>query len=149
MSKAHDLLVAYDNLTWETYVDLSTSLSNIDPRYVDEALATQPQLYSYYAGLYETAKQDVANKENDLNNAEADAKAKAVKHYQSTGSRPTAVLLDAFVDGDEVVKDLRKELIDTEYKAGLLKALMYALSQRKDCLVQLSANNRAEKGLYN
>ena len=59
MSKATDLLLAYTKLDWETYILLSESLTQINPRSIEEELINQPKLYAYYAGLFETAKKDV------------------------------------------------------------------------------------------
>lgn len=148
MSKASDLLIAYENLDWETYIVLSESLTKIDPRSVEEELTNQPKLFSYYAGLFETSKKDVEKTEIDLTQAVARAKMSAATALKSTGVRPTAALLETHAETDDDVVALTEELNKLKYKSGLLKSLMQALTHKKDCLVQISANQRAEKGLY-
>lgn len=149
MSKATDLLLAYEQLDWETYVVLSEGLTTIDALRVEKELTTQPKLFSYYAGLFETAKKDVEKLEIELTQAVARAKIDAATSLKSSGVRPTAALLETHAETDPDVVELTENLTNVKYKMGLLKSLMQALSHKKDCLVQISANQRAEKGLYN
>ena len=58
MTKATDLLLAYENLNWEVYVSLSEDLTKINTLSIDDELARQATVFSYYAGLYEHAKRD-------------------------------------------------------------------------------------------
>lgn len=149
MSRASDLLLAYEQLDWETYITLSESLTNIDALRVESELTSQPKLFSYYAGLFETAKKDVEKLEVSLTQAVANAKMEATDALKAEGVRPTGALLETHAESDSRVVSLNEELTTVKYKMGLLRSLMQALSHKKDCLVQISANQRAEKGLYN
>jgi hypothetical protein len=148
MTKATDLLLAYENLDWEVYVNLSEDLTKIDSMRIDDELSRQATVFSYYSGLYEHAKRDSEIKEIELNQATADAKIKAQSECEVTGKRPTANLLETYVNLDSTCNDLSRKLTEAKYRLGLLKSLMSSLSHKKDMLVQISANQRTEKGIY-
>tara|TARA_R100001594_G_scaffold44993_1_gene77537 strand:+ start:1070 stop:1519 length:450 start_codon:yes stop_codon:yes gene_type:complete len=148
MTKATDLLLAYENLDWEVYINLSEDLTKIDTMSIDDELSKQATVFSYYSGLYEHAKRDSEIKEIELTQAMADAKIKAQAECEATGKRPTANLLETYVNLDPACNEMSRNLTESKYRLGLLKSLMSSLSHKKDMLVQISANQRTEKGIY-
>ena len=148
MTKATDLLLAYENLTWELYVDLSDDLTAINPLNIEGELLKQAQKFSYYSGLYENAKKDCEILEIGLTQCQASARIKGQEECEARGTRPTVAVLDGYINSDESCNKITLNLADTKYKLGLLKSLMQSLSHKKDMLVQLSANQRTEKGIY-
>jgi hypothetical protein len=149
MTKASDLLLAYENLDWEVYVALSEDLTSINMNSIDEELAKQATIFSYYSGLYEYAKKDHDILQIELDEERADARIRAQQEgEQRSGKRPTANILDAYVTSDPACKILVRNLADCSSKVGLLKRLMNALSQKKDTLVQIASAQREEKKIY-
>ena len=149
MTKATDLLLAYENLDWEVYITLSEDLTKISLRNIDDELAKQAAMFSRYAGLFEYAKRDSEILEIELNEAASDAKIRAQTECEAAGKgRPTANLLETHVNLDPTCNSLAKNLVDAKYRLGLLKRLMEALSHKKDMLVQISASQREEKKIY-
>jgi len=63
MNKAQTLIAAYDDLTWENYVDIADSITTFDKHAIDDEMTRQASVYSYYQGLLSIAKKtlDVAN----------------------------------------------------------------------------------------
>jgi hypothetical protein len=148
MTKANDLLLAYDNLSWEVYINLSEDLTYVDMMDIDSELRKQATLFSYYAGLYEHAIRDAGITEGELTQSQAAARIRGQAECEVKGVRPTVAVLDSFVNADELCIKLNFSLVETNYKLGLLKRLMQSLSHKKDCLIQLSANQRDEKKIY-
>tara|TARA_R100001143_G_C3298001_1_gene104291 strand:+ start:115 stop:564 length:450 start_codon:yes stop_codon:yes gene_type:complete len=148
MTKATDLLTAYDNLDWDVYIALSEDLTHINEVQIDDELSKQATLFSYYSGLYEYAKRDSEITEVELTKCQAEARIKGQAECEAAGTRPTVAVLDSFVNTDEFCAKITLSLIETKYKLGLLKSLMQSLSHKKDCLIQLSANQRDEKKIY-
>jgi hypothetical protein len=141
------LIEVYEDLDWSTYIALTDELCKIQGNIQDE-LTNHARIYAYYAGMYEIAKKDVEKQEIALERSLADARNRATDSLQSRGSRATVAAVDneATMDGD--VQHQQDRLNDIKYKLGLLRSLTSALSHKKDMLVQLSSNERAEKKLY-
>jgi hypothetical protein len=148
MTKATDLLLAYENLTWDLYIDLSDDLTVINPLNIEGELLKQAHRFSYYSGLCENAKKDCEILEIELTQCQASARIRGQEECKSSNTRPTGAILDSFINSDESCINITLKLADNKYKLGLLKSLMQALSHKKDMLVQLSANQRTEKGIY-
>ena len=148
MTKATDLLLAYENLDWELYVELSDDLAAINPRNIDGELLKQANQFAYYAGLCEYAKKDCSILEIRLESCQASARIRGQSECKAKGIRPTGAILDSFVHSDESCKEITLNLAEAKSKQGLLNSLMQALSHKKDMLVQLSANQRDEKKIY-
>ena len=148
MTKATDLLLAYENLTWELYVDLSDDLTAINPLNIEGELLKQARVFSYYSGLYENAKRDCEILEIELTKCQAYARIRGQEECEIKKIKATVAIMDSFVDSDESCTEITLNLAETKSKQGLLKSLMQALSHKKDMLVQLSANQRDEKKIY-
>lgn len=147
MTRAQDLLTAYSQLDWEIYVTLADDLCRVTED-IHTELTNHARLYSYYSGLYEVGKRDVERIESDLEKTRAAASIKVQEDLKSGGTRATVATIEAHVCRNGDVVELEGILRDERLKLGLLKSLITALSQKKDMLVQLSSNDRAEKKLY-
>ena len=65
MNKASDLLKVLEDLTWENYVDVADAATQFDKNEIDNEMARQASVYSYYQGLLSISKKalDEANLE--------------------------------------------------------------------------------------
>lgn len=138
--RANDLIKAYKDLDWELYITLSESLLEIDKFCLDEELMGHSTMYSYYSGLSEYANRKSKECANEIEAYESKLKNSA----RSTLSKTTVAAIQDYVSTDLDLQDMKKDLEDKTYKYGLLKSLITAMQHRKDLLVQLSANSRAE-----
>ena len=145
MNKANDLLEALEDLTWENYVDIADKVTTFDKNDIDDEMARQASIYSYYQGLVSVAKKrlDDAN----LNLIKFTSQTRK-EHKASSGAKQTAKDLDDFVNSTTEFTLYTKCVNEASFKYTLLKGLVAALEQKKDMLIQQSSNRRAETNLY-
>lgn len=145
MNKAQTLLEALEDLTWENYVDIANELTRCDQDEIDGEMARQASIYSYYQGLLSVAKKmlDEAN----LNLTKYCAQTRK-NRKEGSSVKQTAKDLDDFVESSEEFADLNRLVNDAQFKYTLLKGLVASLEQKKDMLVQMSSQRRAETNLY-
>jgi len=145
MNKAHSLLEALEDLTWENYVEIADRATQFDKHEIDDEMTRQASVYSYYQGLLSVAKKrlDDAN----LNLTKFSAVSRKDKKAASS-VKLTAKDLDDFVMSEPEFALYTKKVNDAQFKYTLLKGLVSALEHKKDMLVQLSSNRRAETNLY-
>lgn len=142
--KSDDLLKAYDELDMDLYLKLADSLLSIDKFSVNDEILKHSRLYSYYCGLLEFATKSVKDYEVDMEKHEVDLKNDARDAIIQAGARATVAAVEDYVGRDSTLHTMKKNLEEKRYKQGLLKSLVQSMSHRKDLLVQLSANSRAE-----
>jgi|DEB0MinimDraft_6_1074348.scaffolds.fasta_scaffold110841_2 hypothetical protein len=142
--RSEDLLRAYDELDMELYLKLSDSLTSINKFSINDDIVNHSRIYSYYAGLMEYASFQVKQYENELEKYQVDLKNDARDAIIHAGARATVAAVEDYVGRDTTLHTMKKNLEEKRYKQGLLKSLVQSMSHRKDLLVQLSANSRAE-----
>jgi hypothetical protein len=145
MNRATDLLEALEDLTWENYVDIADSVTQFDKHAIDDELTRQASVYSYYQGLLSVSKNklDQANLELTKFTAQTRKEKKS-----STMAKQTAKDLDDFVESTTEFAVYTERINEASFKYTLLKGLVSSLEHKKDMLVQLSSNRRAETNLY-
>lgn len=143
MTKIDQLLADFN---WDNYRDLSDALSEVNPHDLDTELSRQASLYSYYSGLMAASKKKLGSLDADLNRLSG-----TVRSNLKRGSsvKLTAKDLDDLVFCDEDYISKNEEVIEANFHYDVLKGLCRALEHKKDMLVQLSSNRRAETKLYN
>ena len=145
MNKATDLLEALEDLTWENYVDIADGVTQFNKHEIDDALARQASVYSYYQGLLSVAKKRLDDANLDLTKFTAQTRK---DQKASTAAKQTAKDLDDFVESSSEFAVYTSKVNDASFKYTLLKGLVSSLEHKKDMLVQLSSNRRAETNLY-
>jgi len=142
--RSEDLLKAYEDLDLELYLKLSDALMAIDKFSVNDEMLKHARIYSYYCGLLEYATAQVKEYEVDMEKYEIELKNDARDAIIHAGARATVAAVDDYVGRDATLYNMKKQVEEKRYKQGLLKSLVQSMSHRKDLLVQLSANSRAE-----
>tara|TARA_Y100000310_G_scaffold330440_1_gene402062 strand:- start:938 stop:1387 length:450 start_codon:yes stop_codon:yes gene_type:complete len=148
MNKAETLLVAFQDLNWENYIEISDAIVEFDKSNVEGELITQASIYSYYQGLLTVAKREYDKAQLDLAQFVATSRKDEQDACLRSGKKTTEKSLEAYVVALPQYKEKTSITIELSYKLGLLKGLVDALQQKKDMLIQLSANARAETKLY-
>ena len=138
------LLKALDDLTWETYVQLSDDLLKIDRLDLEKELANQAIMYAYYHGMLTEAKKRESLAEVAFATQAGKVRSEYRQEHIADVRKPTAPDMQAAVDADPIVNLKKKELAAATEKVDYLKGLVRSMEQRKDCLIQLSSNARAE-----
>lgn len=148
MSEKSEILESfYKNLNWETYVKVTDLITKVDPLNIDQELKMQPAFYSHYAGLLALAKQDLSILEAEFDRKKGQLRTSIAKGHVGD-KKLTDKALEALVEGDDSVLEARKGIFTQESKYNLLKSLVTSLDHKRDVLVQLSSNHRAEAKLY-
>jgi hypothetical protein len=145
MNKSQSLLEVFDDLTWDNYVDIADSVTLFNELEIDTEMARQASVYSYYQGLLSISKQKL----DDANLTLTQYTALTRKEKKESSSvKQTAKDLDDFVESRDTFHVYSKAVNDAQFKYTLLKGLVSSLEHKKDMLVQLSSNRRAETNLY-
>lgn len=148
MNKADKLLIAFKDMNWENYIQISDAIVRFDKNNIEEAIVDQASIYSYYQGLFTLAKREYDRSQLALAQFVATARKDEQVARTSSGIKSTEKSLEAYVIALPEYKIKTDYAIELAYKLGLLKGLVEALQHKKDMLVQLSANARAETKLY-
>ena len=146
MNKASDLLKVLEDLTWENYVDVADAATQFDKNEIDNEMARQASVYSYYQGLLSISKK--ALDEANLELTKFTAQTRKDQKMNSPLKKLTAKDLDDIVESTSEYAAYTKSVTDASFQYTLLKGLVSALEHKKDMLVQLSSNRRAETNLY-
>ena len=135
-----------DGLTWLDFAEIVNKLVQFEEGNIENEMRQQGSIYSYYYGLMSVAKSqaDAAERTRDRLAATVRTKAREENRFKKL----TAKDLDDLVLINDDVSDLENELIQATLKYDMLKGLVRALEHKKDCMVQISSNKRAETKLY-
>jgi hypothetical protein len=145
LNKAQSLLEALEDLTWENYVDIADGITQFDKHEIDNEMTRQASVYSYYQGLLSLSKKALDDANLELTKYTAQTR-KTQK--ESTTAKQTAKDLDDFVESSPEFAVYNGKVNEAHFKYTLLKGLVSSLEHKKDMLVQLSSNRRAETNLY-
>jgi len=107
---------------------------------INEDLQNQPSLFAWYAVLEELAEAELqeAKLALDLVEAELDA------HYRSTLEKVTETKISNKIKSSEEYIKAKVAVNEARKKVGILKAIREAFSHRKDMLIALASNMRAQ-----
>jgi hypothetical protein len=145
LNKAQTLLEALEDLTWENYVDIANELTRCDQDEIDGEMARQASIYSYYQGLLSVAKMRLDEANLDLTKFCAQTRK---ERKEGSSVKQTAKDLDDFVESSQEFMVYNGKVNESQFKYTLLKGLVSSLEQKKDMLVQMSSQRRAETNLY-
>ena len=145
MNKAQSLLESFEDLTWENYVDIADGITAYDKHAIDDEMTRQASIYSYYQGLLSIAKKALDDSNLDLTKFTAQTRK---EKKASSVAKQTAKDLDDFVESTPEYAVYTEKVNEASFKYTLLKGLVSSLDHKKDMLVQLSSNRRAETNLY-
>ena len=102
----------------------------------------QPSTYAYFAALSEFAVADVESKKLSFSVMEANLDSQ--KRLELKETKVTEAVIKSAIVKDKKYQLMAEELIEAERQLGILKALVKALEQRKDMLIQLGSTKRLE-----
>ena len=142
----NDLSELLSNFSWDNYKQISEAISEINQNEMEKEMAHQPSMYSYYHGLMASAKHEHNDLQTDVNALTAKLRA---GHKNASSVKLTAKDLDDLVMSDEAYITASKDLNEASFRYEVLKGLCRALEHKKDMIVQMSSNRRAETKLYN
>ena len=137
-----------DDFQWEVYDEIAANIAKIDPTNIDEELQRQALTYSKYYGLMALCKGKLRDAELDLEVFVARTRHDEYTRKTESGEKITEKIMEAFVFSRPDYKNFVKQVSNRKSQHEMLKGLVGSLSQRKDALIQISSNARAEKNMY-
>lgn len=143
--KSELLISVADKLDMDLYIQLCDHLTKIDKHQVDHEMERQAAIYSHYAGVMVIVKQKVDSLEIQIEQKSAQVRLAAV---EGADKKITDKNLEAIVSADPEIFALKQDYNNLTTRYSLLKSLVTALDHKKDMLIQLSSNQRAETKLY-
>jgi len=146
--QAQLLLESYEDLTWESYIEICNAITRIDKSQLEDELSRQAQINSYYTGLLALARRDYEARKLMYEQERACKGKKIGEGHTLFKKKITDKALEIQLDCDENIKELASIEIEAKYKMGLLKALVESMEHKKDMLVQMAAKERQETKLY-
>ena len=138
-----------DYLSIDKYLTIQKQLSVIDKTDLPNELATHTTVYSYYHGLMVWQKSKLDRIAMNAQTAYSTIKNSELLDNKSKGAKATATYLEDYVQSNKDYIELKEKVILQEEIYGYLKGICLMLEQKKDMLIQLSANLRSETKLYN
>ena len=137
----------YDTFADE-YLTISKKYLQINDSDIEETLMNHSAIYAYFAALLSYSKRVRDEISIKLDKDESDVMAARRISHGSGGQKITQGALNSYVLSVPELVNIRQELVDADSKYTLAKSLINALDHQKDCLVQISANKRAEAKLF-
>lgn len=116
----------------------------IDRSNLSEEFAEHPRAYGWYSTAYEIALDAEQRKKAELERAYAVLDVQARANMEAAGVRPTEAKVKNVVITHPEYVALQDKYFEAKTDAGVIKAARDAMIHRKDCLVSLGANLRAE-----
>ncbi len=144
----NNLEVQLDGITEEGYLKLVNQITHLDPNKIDEELQKQASLYSWYHGLLALCKKKVREAESNLEVFESLARNDEYNRRMEEGLKATEKIMESYIKALSEYRELVNTKIQLETKYDLLKGIVTSLSHKKDSLIQMSSNARAEKNIY-
>ena len=143
-----DINEVVDNLDMETYNEICQNITRIDRSNMDVELSRHASHYSYYSAMQDLCKRRLDDGNLELTMYMARTRKLRTEECVGFAKKPTAKDLDDFVLSQDEYRQLSLEINELTLKHNMLRSLVQSLGQKKDLLVQLSANMRAEKNIY-
>jgi hypothetical protein len=134
------------NFSWDNYKQISDAISEVNQNEMEREMSQQASMYSYYHGLMASAKHELNDLQTDVQSLISQLRA---GHKTGSSVKLTAKDLDDLVFSDEKYVQAQKNLNEASFRYDVLKGLCRALEHKKDMIVQMSSNRRAETKLYN
>lgn len=120
-------------------VDVSLDRLRINDEFEDHA-----RLFGWYATAYELAADRERRLKVDLERCYANLDPLARQHLEDAGVRPSEKKVENIIITNSTYVEIQDDLLDAQKQTGLLKAAKEAMVVKKDALVTLGANLRAE-----
>jgi len=137
----------YNTFTDE-YLTISKKYLQIHDSDIESTLMNHSAIYAYFAALLSYAKKVRDDVTIKLDKDEADIMAARRLKLESVGTKVTQGSLNSYVLSVPELVTTRQKLVNADSRYTLAKSLINALDHQKDCLVQISANKRAEAKLF-
>ena len=143
----NEIIDLYDSFDSQ-YLSISKKYLQVTESDIDTTLRNHSAIYAYFAALLSYAKRIKDNKIIEVDKKESEVMENRRAELEMSGQKATQGALNSYVLSVPELVQLKEELALADSKYSLAKSFINALDHQKDCLVQLSANKRAEAKLF-
>tara|TARA_R110000824_G_scaffold116877_2_gene268614 strand:- start:873 stop:1319 length:447 start_codon:yes stop_codon:yes gene_type:complete len=144
----HNLLSIIDDLNYDVFTDICNDITKIDRGEIDNELSRQANIFAHYAVLQDICKKRLDDANLDMTIFMGSSRKEGQDDLSGRAKKPTAKDLDDHVVSQPKYRELGQKVNELSMKYQMLRSLVGALAQKKDVMVQISANLRAEKNIY-
>lgn len=142
-----EIIDLYDTFEDE-YLSISKKYLQINDSDIESTLLNHSAIYAYFASLLAYAKRERDSISISLDKRESEIMKEKSSDLRSKGQKATQSGLNSYVLSVPELVDIRSKLVLADSKYSLAKSIINALDHQKDCLIQISANKRAEAKLF-
>jgi len=136
-----------EKLDFNYYIKLISTYVEVDVNNLTNLITKQSAIYAYFSGVLSEAKKASESAEIKISKKEAEIRTD-LRLKNTSGKRMTDKSMESIVRLHPLYEKLQQEQVECKYKYQLLKNFVDSLEVKKDMLIQLSANSRAETQLY-
>tara|TARA_R110002051_G_C8647619_1_gene487113 strand:+ start:360 stop:800 length:441 start_codon:yes stop_codon:yes gene_type:complete len=138
-----------ENFDWEMFRPLFQNLTTINSNSLEDEMLKLPSRYSEYHTLCIKAKKAFDEENRRLVELTAELGNRASVDLPRNATKATAKNVENYIFSDTDYNNQVRLTNKANERYLTLKGLVSALELKKDMLVQLNANRRAETKLYN
>lgn len=138
-----------ENFDWEMFRPLFQNLTTIDTNSLESEMQKLPSRYSEYHTLCIKAKKQYDEESRMLAQLTAELGNEASSELPKKATKATAKNVENYIFSHSDYNNQVRQTNKANERYLTLRGLVSALELKKDMLVQLNANRRAETKLYN
>ena len=138
-----------DDFNWDNFREISNEISKINENSLMEDLTKIPAIYTQWHQLQARARRKYEDKNRELTRLSAELGRECQAINASKGKKATAKDMEYYIDSNEDYNALGKATSQLREIYEMVRAVVQAVSFKKDVLIQININNREETKLYN
>tara|TARA_R110002020_G_scaffold276062_3_gene491319 strand:+ start:482 stop:922 length:441 start_codon:yes stop_codon:yes gene_type:complete len=138
-----------DDFNWDSFRDISNEISKINEHALMEDLIKIPSIYTQWHQLQARARRKYEDKNRQLARLSAELGRECQAINLSKGKKATAKDMEYFIASNDDYNIVAKESSELREIYEMVRAVVQAVSFKKDVLIQININNREETKLYN
>lgn len=148
MTKKLMSLEILESLPLEEYLEIGKEVSRINPEELDDELMRQASTYTHFSILESRAHQLYETAMSEFLRYQSTAKVEERERRQRDKQKATDKALEDWVSAQPEYQELLSNTIEADGRRKRIRGIVRGLEQRKDTLIQLSSNRRAESKIY-
>ena len=125
------------------YAITPTEDLQVNQMHINDEFATHSEKFGWYSTAYELAVDYELRKKAELERAYANLDQEA-RLYLADQKKVTEKMVENMVITSDLYKQIQEEYLDAKKNTGVLKGIRDAMMHKRDMLVGLGANYRAE-----
>lgn len=134
---------------WKNFPSIARALVEVDKNNLSHEMVNLPSQYAYYHTLMVKAQIRANSAEAEVEKYKANKSKECQEVLASNGKKATAKDMENYVNSSAEYLNRCNDYRKLQEKYLTLKGLVQAVGIKRDMLIQLSSNERAETKLYN